>query len=355
MGGGFQELKQLGESLDKSDMLGLVTSFPVHMDDAWQRGHEFAGGVERTTASTVVVCGMGGSAIGGDMVRSFLGDRLEVPLYVNRGYTVPPALVAAGFFVFSSYSGNTAETLSAYRSVRESDRPRVAITSGGELASLCKEDGVPVCEIPGGMPPRAAIAYSFFPLLQILTAVGAATVADGEREEARTRLEAACRTYTADSPDNTAVRLARQLANRLPVVYSGTGLLEAVARRWSTQLNENSKSLAHYAAFPELSHNEIVGWNALAAIRESIVVVRLDDEEDEAVARTQAGIAMEIIEPHCAGVVNVSGLEGGRLTRILSAMILGDFVSVYLAYLNGVDPTPVENIDLLKQRLRQGR
>ena len=168
----YGKLDSLGGALDKSGMLDLVSSFPSQMGDASKIGADFAGGLEKTPASRVVVCGMGGSAIGGDMVRSFLGDGLEVPLFVNRSYNVAPSLVRDGLFVFSSYSGNTAETLSAYQSVRKSGRPRFAITSGGELATLCREDGVPVCEIPGGMPPRAAIAYSFFPLLRIVTALG---------------------------------------------------------------------------------------------------------------------------------------------------------------------------------------
>jgi glucose/mannose-6-phosphate isomerase len=353
MSRGFEELQRLAARLDASGMLDLVASFPSQMNDAWTIANGFARALQKTPARAVVVCGMGGSAIGGDMVRGFLGDRLRVPLHVNRSHTVPRGLVPEGFFVFSSYSGNTEETLSAYRGVRASGRPSVAITSGGELSRLCKADGVPVCEIPGGMPPRAAIAYSFFPLLGIVAALGLADVNEEELDEARKTLEAACRLYRSSDPANRAVEVAHRLAGMIPVVYAGAGLLEAVARRWCNQLNENGKSLAHYALFPELTHNEIVGWGVAASLREHMVVIRLDDADDGTAARRQAAIAMELIGPQCAGVIDVSGLEGGRLTRILSAMILGDFVSVYLAFLNGVDPTPVESIDTLKRRLRQ--
>jgi glucose/mannose-6-phosphate isomerase len=334
-------------------MLDLVGAFPSQMKDAHAMGSEFARKLKKTPVRGIVVCGMGGSAIGGDMVRCFLGERLSVPLYVNRGYTVPRYLVPDAFFVFSSYSGNTAETLSAYRSVRAAGRPAVAITSGGELARLCAKDGVPVCEIPGGMPPRAAIAFSFFPLLQILAALGVAEVDARESDEARKKLEEICRQYRTGDPSNFAIDLANRLAGTLPVVYAGAGLLEAVARRWSNQLNENGKVLAHFALFPELTHNEIVGWSDQGGFGERIVIVRLTDVDDGTEAARQADIAMELITPHCAGVVRVSGLEGGRLTRILSTMILGDFVSVYLALLNGVDPTPVESIDTLKRRVHE--
>lgn len=354
MSSNFEKLNVLGAELDQNGMLDLVSAFPANMDDAWERGERFAGSLKKVGASRIVVCGMGGSAIGGDLVRSFLGDRLEIPLHVNRSFGVARSLVADSVFVFSSYSGNTSETLSAFESVRKSGRPALAITSGGELASRCKKDGIPVCEIPGGMPPRAAIAYSFFPLLHSLSALGFGRIDNSEREEARAVLETLCRTYRAEVPENRACALAFELDGKLPLLYAGSGLLEAVARRWSTQINENAKSLAHLATFPELTHNEIVGWAALAPVRENAMIVRFEDEDDDPVARRQAEIAMEIIGHSSAGVVNVSGESGGRLTRILSAMILGDFVSVYLSYLNGVDPTPVENIDHLKHRLKQG-
>jgi glucose/mannose-6-phosphate isomerase len=348
----LEKLERLRAEFDSAGMLDLVSSFPEQMADAWEIGAAFAAGMVETPGANVVVCGMGGSAIGGDMVRSFMGNALAVPLVVNRGYGVAPSLIKDGVFVFSSYSGNTAETLSAYDSVRGTGRPSVAITSGGELARRCREDGVPVCEIPGGMPPRAAIAYSFFPLAHILNGLGLGRISEGEYEEARAALVRLCREYRSPGQSNRAAAIAFELFGKLPFVYSGTGLLEAVSRRWSTQLNENSKSLAHFAHLPELTHNEIVGWEALEALRQNIAVVYLEDSEDGETARKQADIALEIIKPHGAGVIRVSAGDGARLTRVLSTMILGDFVSVYLAFLNGADPTPVENIDTLKRRLR---
>jgi len=349
----FDNLETRRSTLDTSGMLDLTTAFPSQMDDAWGIGSEFARSVEKTSASRVVVCGMGGSAIGGDMVRSFFGDSLRVPVFVNRSYEVAPALVDGGLFIFSSYSGNTGETLSAYDAVRGSGRPMLAITGGGQLAERCKEDGVPVCSIPGGMPPRAAIAYSFFPLMHTLSALGLATeVAKEDYDEAHATLGTLCQSYRAAGPDNHAAVLADELHGKLALIYSGSGLLEAVARRWVTQINENSKSLAHFALLPELAHNEIVGWDALQEIRSKIVVIHLVDRDDGEMASKQAEIAIEIIGPHSGSVMEVAGGEGGRLSRILSAMILGDFVSVYLAFLNDVDPTPVKNIDTLKKRLR---
>ncbi|UCH83288.1 MAG: bifunctional phosphoglucose/phosphomannose isomerase [Candidatus Latescibacterota bacterium] len=354
MASDFEKLDQLRASLDPSGMIDLVCSFPSHMTDAWERGRRFAqSDIERAAVGQIVVCGMGGSAIGGDMVRSCFGDRLKVPLHVNRHYEVAASLKKDAFFVFSSYSGNTGETLSAYDAVRGTGVPSIAITTGGELEKRCREDGVPVCSIPGGMPPRSAIAYSFFPLVQTLTALGVASVEDSEFEHAQLALARLCEVYSSPGPENTAADMAYRLLGKLPFIYSCGGLFEAVARRWSCQLNENGKTLSHFATFTELNHNEIVGWKALEPIRNTSVIVSLEDEHDHAMAKKQAEIALSVIEPLCAGVIRVASVPGPRMTRILSAMILGDFASVYLAYLNGVDPTPVKNIDLLKDRLKR--
>ncbi len=345
---------ELRKRYDSGGMFGLVSSFPAHMEDAWDLGKRFASSIGARTPGQVVVCGMGGSAIGGDMVRSFLGDALSLPLQVNRRYDVPAALRRDSFFVFSSYSGNTAETLSAYDAVRGSGLPAASITSGGELARRSRADGVPVCKIPGGMPPRAAIAYSFFPLYLTLGALGLVEIDGSEFGDAVVSLRDRCREYAADSPSNEAIDLAARLAGRVPFVYSCGGIHDAVARRWCSQFNENSKSLAHFASFTELNHNEIVGWRSPESVRERTMVVFLEDVDDHPASRQQAEIALGIIGPLSGGAVRAGRFSGRRLARILSAMILGDFTSVYLAYLNGVDPTPISNIDFLKERLQKG-
>ena len=348
---GFRELLDMQSTLDPSGMRKLTAAFPEQMEDAWARGKKFAHEITRVDVKRVVVCGMGGSAIGGDMVHSYLGDGLRASLHVNRSYAVEASLLKDALFVFSSYSGNTGETLSAYETAHDQVMRSAAITSGGKLQANCVADGIAACKIPGGMPPRAAIAYSFFPLLWILSASGMADFDLGEFDEARVRLEKLCRIYSADSPENRAAELAHRIHGKLPFIYSNGGLFDAVARRWSCQFNENSKLLAHFSTFTENNHNEIVGWHAIENVRKDIAVIYLEDEEDHPMARKQADIALEIIEPHAGDVIRIEQPAGSRMSRVLSEMILGDFTSIYLAYLNGVDPTPVENIDALKNRL----
>lgn len=346
-------ITELRSKLDKSDMLGRVISFPSQMEDAWRIGQSFAPDVKTGDYRQIVVCGMGGSAIGGDMLRSFFGDRLKAPLVACRDYEVPAYLGRDAFVILSSYSGNTGETLSAYHRMKDRGATVVAVSSGGRLEELCRADGVPLCTIPGGMPPRSAIAYSFLPMIQILRAAGAAEFSDDEYEEALLATHALSESCGPDSSENRAFGLASKLKGKIPFVYSGPGLFEATARRWVCQFNENSKSLAHFAYYPELNHNEIVGWEALRDVMGGIVVISLEDKDDSDNTKSQTEISLGIIAPLAAGVERIDGGDAGRLTRMLSMMLLGDFTSVYLAFLYGVDPTPVEKIDYLKKRLKE--
>jgi glucose/mannose-6-phosphate isomerase len=349
------DFERLGRLVDPSGMLELAREFPAHMEDAWRIGRSFAGDIPTGDYGQVVVCGMGGSAIGGDMLRSFFGDRLTAPLISVRGYRVPAHVGASSLVLISSYSGNTGETLSAYDDLRGRGATVLAISSGGKLKDRCLEDGAPFCVIPGGMPPRAAIAYSFVPMLHILRAAGVARFEDSEFEEALATAKKLAVDYGPDKVDNPAMVLAKALEGNLPYVCSGSGLMRAVARRWACQFNENSKSPAHFADFPELNHNEIVGWRDGGAgdLYRRVVVLSLEDLDDHEMTRRQTEIGLGIEARFAAGVRRFAAEKGGRLSRMVSRLMLGDFASIYLAYLYGVDPTPVDNIDFLKKKLGQ--
>jgi glucose/mannose-6-phosphate isomerase len=341
--------------LDQTDMLGRVIAFPEQMEAAWKIGAEFAPraaeALRGKTFERVVVCGMGGSAIGGDLARSFLGERAKVPVLSCRDYFLPPNLARGALVIASSYSGNTGETLSAYEAARIHAAAVIAITSGGELAQRCARENVPVCSIPGGMPPRAAIGYSLFPMLHVLRAAGVATFDDREYTEALAVARDRCEAYGPSHPDNAAIEMAQELHGRTAFVYAAPGLLEGVARRWSCQMNENAKTLAHYAFFPELNHNEIVGWEVGEQLMSKAVIISLEDREDHPMTRRHADVGLSLMGPFAAKVERLETPGGGRLARMLCMMLLGDFTSVYLAYLNDVDPTPVKKIDALKKSL----
>jgi len=348
------DFSALRKHLDASDMMGLLLGFPAQMEAAWKIGSEFAPKIAdfRSKSFTrVVVCGMGGSAIGSDLARSFLGDRARVPVMACRDYSLPASIARGALAVVSSYSGNTGETLSAYDDARRHGATVVAITSGGELEKRCARDGVPVCKIPGGMPPRSAIGFSLLPMLHVLRAAGVAEFKDEEYHEALVVARERCAAYSPEKKGNAAIEIATDLHRRTAFVYAAPGLLEGVARRWSCQFNENAKTLAHFALFPELNHNEIVGWEVGEHLMSAAVIFSLEDREDHPMIRRQTDVGLSLMGSYAAKVERLETPGGGRLARMLAMMLLGDFASVYLAYLNDVDPTPVNKISELKQQL----
>jgi glucose/mannose-6-phosphate isomerase len=346
-------MQELRGRFDATDMLGRVLAFPEQMEAAWKVGSAFAREVEplqQRKFERVVVAGMGGSGIGGDLARSFLGERATAPIVSCRDHALPKNVARGSLFVASSYSGNTGETLAAYDAALHSASTMVAVTSGGELAARCARDRVPCCIIPGGMPPRAAIGFSLLPMLHILRAAGAADFEDVEYEEAVKGARAACAEYAPTKENNRAIEMAKMLHGKTAFIYAAPSLLEGVARRWSCQLNENAKTLAHFAFFPELNHNEIVGWE-VGDVMKRAVILSLEDRDDHPLTRRHAEVGLSLMKPFAGKIERLEAPAGGRLARMLGSMLLGDFASVYLAYLNGVDPTPVKKIDVLKKEL----
>jgi glucose/mannose-6-phosphate isomerase len=231
--------------------------------------------------------------------------------------------------------------------------PRLALTTGGALGAWCARDGVPVHPLPPGSPPRAAVFASWVALTGLVRALGWTEdpVADWRETALRLRERNAQLGPAVAEAENPAKQLARALAGRLIYVYAGTGPLEAVALRWKQQLHENAKLLAHFAAVPELDHNEIVGWERPGALHRGIAVVALHDPEDAPEIRTRLTLTAEYARRQGAAVHEWEAPPGPRLARLASLVQFGDYLSLYLALLGGVDPTPIPSIDEFKRRL----
>jgi glucose/mannose-6-phosphate isomerase len=297
---------------------------------------------------------MGGSAIGGDLLRTLAEPTAPVPVQVVRGYALPGWVDARTLVVASSYSGGTEETLSAFEEARARGAVRVVVASGGELLVRAEGEGLHRVAIPGGLQPRAALGYSLGVLLRLGRALGLLPLPDEAFEEAAGAAARRAQAY-ASGEGNAARDLAEKLHGRLPVVYSGTGLLEAVNLRWRTQLNENAKVLAFGNLFPELDHNEIVGMEATPEeILGRVAVVALRDRDDHPQVRRRFAVTREIVENRVALWHEVEAEGESRLGRMLSLVQLGDWVSYWLAMAQGVDPTPVESIQRLKATLAEG-
>ncbi len=343
---------ELWQEADPRAMKDLVASFPAQMRAA--RG--LVGNLRllpRDRIDNVIVAGMGGSAIGGEIARAAASDRLQVPLAVQRDYALPAFADARTLVIASSYSGNTEETLQAVGEARRAGAAVACVTSGGELARLAAADRMPLVLIPPGLPPRAALGYSTVAILGLLRAAGVIGGIDESLAETESLLDALGRRWQPEIPEsaNPAKQLARSLHGRIAAIYGSAGLLEPAAYRWRCQIEENAKNLALHHALPEMNHNELVGWEMKSPVLERIGVVMLRDREDHPQVRRRFDLTCGLLTGRCGALHQVWTEGTSRLARIFSAVYLGDFVSLYLAYLNGVDPTPVEVIEYLKREL----
>ena len=338
--------------VDKLNMFRLIVDFHKQCRKAVEIADSFDLRAEYADADKIVVAGLGGSAIGGDLLFSYLSGELRIPFHVVRDYELPAFVDKQTLFFAVSYSGDTEETLSAYDEAISRSARVIGITSGGNLRKLCQGNGNPVVLIPGGMPPRTALGYLFFPMLMSLEHLKFVDKRPAEIEETLKLLKELSKIYSS-FPDNPAVTLAQKLYGRLPVVYGSARNTSAVACRWRTQINENSKTLVSHHVFPELDHNEIVGWEKLEQITENFRVIMLRDKGDHQRVGIRMDITKAIIGNVPAGIDEIWSQGKSPLARMFSLICLGDFVSFYLALLNGVDPTPVERIQILKSRLAE--
>jgi glucose/mannose-6-phosphate isomerase len=293
---------------------------------------------------------MGGSAVGGALARAALGDRASRPIATVRGYELPPWSTPDTAVLCSSYGGNTEETLACYEAASALGSPRAVATTGGRLAELARADGVPVIPLPGGFQPRASVGYTTVAALEMAALCGAAPRLHSEIDVAAAHAEQLAAEWGPEGADhNLAKSLARALHGTVPQV-AGAGPTSAVAYRWKTQINENAKMPAFSHELPELDHNEVVGWSAASELGRFSAVF-LDDSDLHPRTRRRIQLTRELVEPTAAATFLLATRGVSGTERVLSLVLLGDLVSVYLAVLRGVDPAPVEVIDRLTGQL----
>jgi glucose/mannose-6-phosphate isomerase len=340
--------------IDPESMIALVESLPEQIRTAARNGMELSLSIDRKPEK-LLVAGLGGSAIGGDLARSIAGPFLTTPLIVIRDYDLPGFVDASSLVFACSYSGNTEETISAYQQARKANAPIVCITSGGKLEAMAKADACPVLPLPAGLPPRAALGYSLMTLLAAMQSAGLIPDIDESVNETVDLLSALREKYGPANPQasNPAKSLAQSLFGKVVAVYGSNSTMDAVAFRWRSQIEENAKNLAFHHILPEMNHNELVGWLYPKEALRSIGVVFLRDKGDHPQIKRRFELTREILEER-AGTVHEIWSEGDSLlARVMSAIYLGDFVSLYLAYLNNIDPTPVQVIDYFKRKLSE--
>lgn len=339
-------------AVDPAGMYDRLVKFPAQVREAESIGRDARIPLRARGIDAIVLCGLGGSAIAGDLLRSYLAGDLAVPFLVNRTYTLPAFVGRRTLVIISSYSGNTEETNAAHREALRRGAKVLCITSGGMTAARARKHRSPVILVPGGSPPRAALGYSFFPLLIALATMG--FIKDRRRDIRETITLLDARTQELADPENAAnpaMLLARQFCGRIGVIYSSAERFDSVNTRWRGQIAENAKSLVFGHVLPEMNHNELVGWKVLREQMREIQVLFLRDTGDHPRVRVRMDITKGIIGAWTPRVAEAWSEGRSLLARMFSLITLGDWVSLYLAILHREDPTPVDVIDTLKQEL----
>jgi glucose/mannose-6-phosphate isomerase len=352
------------KKIDKSNMLGHCMKLPEYCEDAIKRAKklnipreaEISKGfsIRYEKPKNILIAGMGGSAIGGEMLRCWLRDELPVPVDVCRDYNLPAYANNDTLAFVISYSGGTEETLSAFVDAIRRRCMTMTITSGGHLLSFSKKLNIPHIVIPDGFPSRASFPYIFFPPAILLNKMKIISNREGEIEEAISVLRSVSEENSPRNPteSNPSKKLALELEGTIPVVY-GFGLYEAVAHRMKTQFNENSKLLSMYDLFPELNHNEIVGWEASQNLTKNLSVILLRDRKEPSEIKQRIELTKSLLSDKAKKTHEIYARGEGRFARMLSLKCVGDFLSVYLAILRRIDPTPVRNIEEVKRGMRK--
>lgn len=342
------------KQFDPSGMLEYLREFPTQCQRAWQNALMFDLPQDYAKVNKAIILGLGGSAIGGELVRRLAILEQKLPVWVHREYNSPPFLDENTLLITSSYSGNTEETLSSFTESLKILAKKLVLTTGGKLKELAEKEGIPIMVIDYKAPPRAAFPHSFFALLGIFQKLGLLGDKSADFDEAIEVLKKVSTELDESIPlvSNPAKKLAARLSGHLAVIY-GAGILSEVAQRWKGQLNENSKSWAFYEVFTELNHNAVVGYESPAKMKESTLVVLLHSTLLHHRISIRYCLTAEIMAK--AGVKHEQIEARGKspLAQMMSLVLFGDWVSYYLAILNSVDPTPVPPIDYLKQRLSE--
>lgn len=309
-----------------------------------------------TDVKNVVIVGMGGSAIGGDLARSYLADKLLVPFHICRHYQLPEYVDDETLVIASSYSGNTEETLAAVDDAIARKSMIAGISTGGMLKEVATLNEIPIVKMPAGLPPRAALGFSFVPLMVFLEKIGLIKRSQEEIKSVIKKLSKDRDNYMEDGDldSNVAKQIAKKIHGRIPIIYTGPTLTDVVGVRWKGQICENAKNLAFVNQYPEYNHNELVGWSELMTQHaDKLIVLTLRDEDDHPQVSKRMEVVKPLLEEIGVEVIEIHSTGDSSMQRMFSLIQLGDFVSYYLAILNEVDPTPVEVIDMLKAALSE--
>ncbi len=333
---------------DSSNQFDVLKKTYKQIEFAWNNKVDLTL-IKKKGIDSVVVTGMGGSAISADLFLNFFKDELNVPFIVNRSYTLPDFVNKNSLLIVSSYSGNTEETISVFKYALKTKCRIVCITTGGKIETLAKKNKIPVVKILPGFQPRYALGLSFFTLLKVLSKIKIVSVKPGLVNSIIKLYKEKAKLYSKEK--NPALACAEEILGNIPVIYSAEGITSSVGYRLKSQFNENSKLLAFHNVLPEMNHNEIVGWESFEEKQFQAKVINIIDKEYPSRIKKRFDIVNELFTKSKAGVINLESKEKSFKIRLMDLIFLCDWITYYTAVLRGYDPSEIRNIDLLKERL----
>lgn len=347
-------------NIDSSNMFDTIRKFPQQIEAAIQIGKEFSGFPNPLKNENVYIIGMGGSAIGGDLLASYFGKikgAKKLSFQTIRNYDLPANVKANSNFIASSYSGGTEETLSLFMQARNVANNLICITTGGKLIELAQGNNVPIISIPSGYQPRAALAYSFFPML--ITMLKTEAIDDEGKEETENAINEliplmqnkSLEFADFENNDNLPLNIARQIIGTIPIIYSADNSMNSVNTRWQRQIQENAKCLVFGGFLPEMNHNEINSFKNPIGFPQNISLILIKDKDDHPRIIKRFEALEKLIGDNIKNVITVESNAKYWLTRMFDMIYLGDWISYYLAILLGEDPTPIPIISKLKEFL----
>lgn len=344
------EIESLISEYDQSDYGGLLRDFPNQVHEGVQKGRKLD--LDVSGVNRILVCGMGGSGITGDLLSQFLFYRSSVPVITNRFYRVPTWVDRRTLVIVVSYSGNTEETVSACDDALQYDAHCLVVTSNGTLAERARKEELPRIRIPDNLPPRAAVAYLFLPLPFVLGGIACFDAPD-ESVVSRTcsHLEGMISELEPDQPGNPALELARKIKGKIPIVYGSQEVTAVLAKRFKNQINENAKVFGVYNVVPEMNHNEIMALDHLKRNPQRYAAIFLRDEGEHSRIQKRFDILHDLMDECVDSLSEIRTRGRSLLSRFLTGMLYTDFVSYYLALVNHQDPTSIGYINELKNRL----
>ena len=343
----------MSHHIDRENMFNAIWKFPENIEDALMIGENINLQNKYIDIQNIIIAGMGGSAIGGDVVSTLEKNCIKIPIKVVRGYSCPNWVNQNTLVICSSYSGNTEETLSILDDALERKAQICGITAGGELSDRLKNLEKDFILIPAGLQPRAALAYSFIPIIKILQKCGVISPSlDQWIQSSISQLKKVRELYSKDQKNNPVFQLALKIKNRIPVIYADSSSMGIAGLRLKGQLAENSKILSWNNELPELNHNEIVGWENNADLLQRMFVIWLIDKSDHKRVQCRQKISKMILDEIYIDQISILVSGNSFQSRFLHMIHYGDWLSYWCAILYRTNPSPVHKIARLKHELK---